>query len=55
MEQKLTKIRVIKNLLGHHAHGSHFSSNTHFHHPVLEEIKAILASAHMQQLHRVLS
>lgn len=55
MEQKLTIIRVIKILLGHRAHGWHFSSATHFPHPVLEEIRAILASKHRQQLRRVLS
>lgn len=54
MEQKLTNIRAIKNLLGHCAHGWHFSSTTHFPHPELEEIRAILANKHGQQLHCVL-
>ena len=47
-EQKLTKIRIIKNFLGHHARSSFSSYATHFHNKVLEETSTILASEHMQ-------
>ena len=40
-----TKLRVLKNLLGHHIHGSFFFSySTHFHNQMLEKTREILAS-----------